>query len=44
MHVNNKGKDVLIIGERPTQGLDDNKVRAKQIILLILHNQEKELY
>ena len=23
VHVDNKGKDILILGERPTQGLDD---------------------
>ena len=23
VHVDNKGKDILIIGEGPTQGLDD---------------------
>ena len=23
LHVDNKGKDVLILGEAPTQGLDD---------------------
>ena len=29
MHVDNKGKDILILGERPTQGLDDTKLTAE---------------
>ena len=29
VHVDNKGKDVLILGEGPTQGLDDTKSTAK---------------
>ena len=24
VHIDNKNKDILILGERPTQGLDDN--------------------
>ena len=35
--VDNKGKDILVLGERPTKGLDDN-------ILLILLIQEEDLY
>ena len=27
-HVDNKKKDILIIGEGPTQGLDDTKLSA----------------
>ena len=23
VHIDNEGKDILILGERPTQGLDD---------------------
>ena len=41
VHVNNKGINTLILGERPTQGLDDKQ--QKQSILLNLHNQEKRL-
>ena len=31
VHINNKGKDILIIGERPTQGLDDTTLTAEAI-------------
>ena len=26
VHIDNKNKDILILGERPTQGLDDTKL------------------
>ena len=29
VHVDNKGKDSLILGEGPTQGLDDTKLIAE---------------
>ena len=29
MHVDNKGKDILILGEVPTQGLDDTTLTAE---------------
>ena len=29
VHVDNKGKDILILGEGPTQGLDDTKLIAE---------------
>ena len=29
VHVDNKGKDILILGERPTQGFDDTKLTAE---------------
>ena len=29
MHVDNKGKDILILGEGPAQGLDDIKLTAE---------------
>ena len=28
VHINNKNKDILILGEGPTQGLDDNTLTA----------------
>ena len=47
-HINNKNKDILIIGEGPTQGLDDTTLTENRFttlnILLILHNQIKVLY
>ena len=30
MHVNNKKQDISILGERPTQGLDDTTLTAKK--------------
>ena len=29
VHVDNKGKDILILGEGPTQGLDDTTLTAE---------------
>ena len=29
VHVDNKGKDISILGERPTQGLDDTTLTAE---------------
>ena len=31
VHVDDKGKDVIILGERPTQGLDDTTLTAEAI-------------
>ena len=36
VHVYNKNKDILILGEGPTQGLDDTKLNV--------HNQVKDLH
>ena len=44
VHVDNEGKYIIILGEGPTQELDDTTLTAKQNILLILLNQEKDLY
>ena len=33
-HVDNKGKDILILGEGPTQGLDDTKLTAEAKYLI----------
>ena len=45
VHIDNKNKDILIIGERPTQGLDDTTltVEAKYAIQENIGNQEKYL-
>ena len=40
VHVDNKGKNILIHGEGPTQGLDDSTLTA-EAKCSILHNQEK---
>ena len=29
VHIDNKNKDILILGEEPTQGLDDNPLTAE---------------
>ena len=31
VHIDNKGKDILILGEGPTQGLDDTTLTAEAI-------------
>ena len=31
VHIDNEGKDILILGEGPTQGLDDTKIAAEAI-------------
>ena len=43
-HVYNKGKDILIIGVGPTQGLDDTTLTTEAKFPINLHNQEKDLY
>ena len=43
--IDNKNKNILILGEGPTQGLDDTTLTAEVIyILIILHYQIKDLY
>ena len=44
VHVDNKGKDISILGEGPTQGLDDTTLTAEAKYPIILHSQEKDLY
>ena len=39
MHIDNKTKDILIIGFGPTQGLDDTKLTAELNIQLISRDQ-----
>ena len=43
VHIVNKNKDILIFDEGPAQGLDDTTLTT-EAILLILHNQIKDLY
>ena len=31
MHIDNKGRDILILGDGPTQGLDDTMLTAEAI-------------
>ena len=44
VHVDNKEIDILIPSEGPTQEVDDTTLTAEKNIVLILHNQEKDLY
>ena len=41
VHVDNKGKYILILGEGPKQGLYNTTLTQKQNILLILHNHNQ---
>ena len=40
VHVDNKKKKILVLGEGPTQGLDKTTITAEVNIILILQNQE----
>ena len=44
VHVDNTGKDILILGEGPTQGLDETTLTAEPNFPLILHTEDKDLY
>ena len=44
VHIDNKRKEILILGEGPTQELDDTTLTAGVNIILILHNQIQDLY
>ena len=44
VHVDNKGKDILIPGEGPTQGLDDTTLRAEAKYLINFTQSGKRLY
>ena len=41
VHIDNKNKDILILGEGPTQGFDCNTLTAEAIYE---HNQIKDLH
>ena len=44
VHIDNKRKEILILGEGPTQELDDTTLTADVNITLILPNQIQDLY
>ena len=44
VHVDNKGKDILILGEGLTQGLDDTTLTVEANMPLNLYNQIEDLY
>ena len=41
VHIDNKGKDILILGKRLTQGLDDNPLTAETKHPIIFTQSEK---
>ena len=41
LHVDNKEKDILILGEEPTQGLDDTTLTAEAIYLINFTQPDK---
>ena len=34
-HIDNKGKDILVLGRGPTQGLGENSLQKKCILLIL---------
>ena len=40
-HIDNKGKDILVLGKGPTQGLGENSLTAEKCILLILQYHKR---
>ena len=42
VHVDNKKKYILILGEGPTQGLDDTTLTAEKSIQLILQSLQRK--
>ena len=44
VHIGNKGKDILILDEGPTQGLDDTTLTATVKYPINFTNQIKDLY
>ena len=41
VHIDNKNKDILILGERSMQKLDDTKLRAEVKYLINFTNQKQ---
>ena len=46
VHIDNKNKDIIMLGEGPTQGLDNTALTEEAILYieLILHSQMKNVY
>ena len=40
-HVDNKGKDILILGIGPTQGLGEHSLTAEKMYSIILKQQKR---
>ena len=44
VHIDNKGKDILFLGEILTQGLDDTALTTEGLYLINFTNQIEDLY
>ena len=44
LHVDNKGKDILILGKETTQGLDDTTLTAEAKYLFNFIQSDKDLH
>ena len=44
LHIDNREKDILILAEGPTQGLDNTTLAAEAKYPINLHNQKEDLY
>ena len=44
VHIDNKGKDVLILGKGPTQGLDENSLTAEKMYSINFSATEKKKF
>ena len=44
VHIDNKGKDILVLGEGPTQGLDDTTLTTKAKYPIDFKQPKKALY
>ena len=44
MHIDNKQKDIVILGEGLTQGLDDTTLTAKKNCLTLLYNGTRSCF
>ena len=44
MHVDNKGKNILVLGERTAEGLDDMILTAEAKYTMNFTHQKKDLY
>ena len=44
VHIDNKNKDIIILGEEPTQGLNDITLTTEAKYPTVLHNHEKDFY
>ena len=44
VHVDNKGKDILIIGKGPTQGLGKHSLTAEKMYLINFTEHSKKFY